>query len=44
MPGVSAGRGFYGTGDVTMAQQQDQAKREHILATVEAKGVGFINL
>jgi glutamine synthetase len=27
-----------------MAQQQDQAKREHILATVEAKGVGFINL
>jgi glutamine synthetase len=27
-----------------MAEQQDQAKREHILATVEAKGVGFVNL
>jgi glutamine synthetase len=27
-----------------MAEQQDQAKREQILATVEAEGVGFINL
>ncbi len=27
-----------------MAEQQDQAKREHILATVEAESVGFVNL
>src|SRR6266849_2201695 len=27
-----------------MAEQQNQAKREHILATVEAEGVGFVNL
>jgi glutamine synthetase len=27
-----------------MAEQQDQAKREQILATVEAEGVGFVNL
>src|SRR5207247_8063353 len=27
-----------------MAEQQDQAKREQILATIEAKGVGFVNL
>ena len=27
-----------------MAEQQDQAKREHILATVEAEGVSFVNL
>src|SRR5215471_14983183 len=27
-----------------MAEQQDQAKREHILAIVEAEGVGFVNL
>jgi glutamine synthetase len=27
-----------------MAEQQDQAKREHVLATVEAEGVGFVNL
>ncbi len=27
-----------------MAEQQDQAKREHILATVEAEGTGFVNL
>jgi glutamine synthetase len=31
-------------GDVTMAKQQDQAKREQILATIEAEGVGFVNL
>ena len=27
-----------------MAEQQNQAKREQILATIEAKGVGFVNL
>src|SRR5947199_7282206 len=27
-----------------MAEQQDQAKREQILAIVEAEGVGFVNL
>ncbi len=27
-----------------MVEQQDQAKREHILGTVEARGVGFVNL
>jgi glutamine synthetase len=27
-----------------MVEQQDQAKREHILGTVKAKGVGFVNL
>ncbi len=27
-----------------MAEQQDQAKREHILAIVEAESVGFVNL
>jgi glutamine synthetase len=29
---------------MTMAEQQDQAKREQILATVEAEDVGFVNL
>src|SRR6266566_8192510 len=27
-----------------MAEQQDQARREQILATIEAKGVRFVNL
>src|SRR5438552_15490658 len=28
----------------TMAEQQDQAKREQILATIQAEGVRFVNL